>query len=101
MLRVWLKYYWGDQMIRIHLSRLLGERRWTQIQLSRATGIRAATITAIATARGERGQREHLDRICEALDCDLSDLMEYVPNIQKKTGHDLIVEEHGNRRKQP
>ena len=84
-------------MIRIHLSRLLGERRWTQIQLSRATGIRAATINELV----DRVNLEHLDRICEALDCDLSDLMEYVPNIQKKTGHDLIVEEHGNRRKQP
>ena len=85
-------------MIRIHLSRLLGERRWTQIQLSRATGIRAATINEIYN---ELVDRVNLDRICEALDCDLSDLMEYVPNIQKKTGHDLIVEEHGNRRKQP
>ena len=101
MLRIWLKYYWGDQMIRIHLSRLLGERRWTQIQLSRATGIRAATINEIYNELVDRANLEHLDRICEALDCDLSDLMEYVPNIQKKTGHDLIVEEHGNRRKQP
>lgn len=63
MLRVWLKYYWGDQMIRIHLSRLLGERRWTQIQLSRATGIRAATINEIYNELVDRVNLEHLKKL--------------------------------------
>ena len=99
MLRIWLKYYWGDQMIRIHLSRLLGERRWTQAYLSRITGIRAATINEIYNELVDRVNLEHLDRICEALDCDLADLMEYVPNAQKRTGRNLILEEHGNRKK--
>ncbi len=47
----------------------------------------------------ERLNVEHLDRICEALGCELSDLIEYVPNPQKRTGEDLILEEHGNRRR--
>ncbi len=41
---------------------------------------------------------EHLDRICEVLGCGVSDLIEYIPNSQRKTGKDLIVEEHGNRK---
>lgn len=39
-----------------------------------------------------------MDRICEALDCDVSDLLERVPSRQRKTGKDLILEQHGNRK---
>ena len=41
---------------------------------------------------------DHVDKICEVLECDISDLIEYVPNQHKITGKDLIVEEHGNRK---
>lgn len=86
-------------MVKIHLSRLLGEKRWSQAKLSRLTGIRPSTINEIYNEFAERLNVEHLDRICEALDCDLTDLLEYIPNSQRKTGKDLIVEEHGNRKK--
>jgi putative transcriptional regulator len=42
---------------------------------------------------------DQLDRICEALDCTLPELLEYIPNPQPKTGENLILEEHGNRKK--
>ena len=42
---------------------------------------------------------EHIDKICEVLECDITDLFEYVPNKIKTTGKDLIVEAHGNRKK--
>ena len=71
-------------MILIYLSRLLGERRITQADLSRKTEIRAATINEIYHELAERVNLEHLDKICEALDCKLSDLIEYVPNEKKK-----------------
>lgn len=69
-------------MIRIHLSRLLGERRWTQADLSRKTGIRAATINEIYNEFAARINLEHLDLICEALGCELCDLIERVPNTE-------------------
>ena len=34
----------------------------------------------------------------EVLDCGIADLMEYVPSEKKKTGKNLILEEHGNRK---
>lgn len=40
-----------------------------------------------------------MDRICEALDCDLNDLLEYEPNRVRRTGKNLIVEDHGNRKR--
>ena len=67
-------------MIRILLSRYLGERRWTQADLSRATGIRAATINEMYNEFSERISLDRLDRICEALGCDVCDILQYVPD---------------------
>ena len=88
-------------MIRNHLSRILGEKRWSQAKLVRVTGIRAATINELYNDLAARITLENLDRICEALGCDVADIFEYIPNHQRKTGKDLIAEEHGNRSKPP
>ncbi|MFQ9653621.1 MAG: helix-turn-helix domain-containing protein [Enterocloster sp.] len=66
-------------MVRIHLSRLL-EKRWSQAKLARVTGIRASTINDIYNEFAERVSLNHLDRICEALNCDISDILEYIPD---------------------
>lgn len=62
-------------MIRILLSTKLGEIRWTQADLSRATGIRPNTINELYHELAERVNLDHLDRICEALGCELSELI--------------------------
>ena len=74
-------------MIRIHLSTLLGERRWTQADLARKTGIRPSTINEIYHEIVERVNLEHLDLICEALECDLTDFMAYFPNHEPRIAH--------------
>ena len=61
--------------IKIYLHRLLGERRWNQADLARKTGIRPNTINELYHDISERVSLEQLDKICEALDCDLSDLI--------------------------
>ena len=73
-------------MIRILLSTRLGERRWTQADLARATGIRPSTINDLYHEIAERVNLEHLDLICEALGCDLSDLIvrEDNPDVRVK-----------------
>lgn len=80
-------------MIRIQLSRLLGEKRLTQADISRMTGIRAGTINDLYHEIAERVNLEHLDLICEALGCELSDLMirEENPDVRVKsrTGADI------------
>lgn len=63
-------------MIRINLSRLLGERRMTQSDLVQKTGIRAATINELYHDIAERVSLEQLDKICEALNCELSELVD-------------------------
>lgn len=69
-------------MIRILLSTRLGERRWTQADLARATGIRPSTINDLYHEMADRVNLEHLDLICEALDCDLSELIIREPNAE-------------------
>ncbi len=80
-------------MIKILLSTRLGERRWTQADLARATGIRPSTINDLYHEIAERVSLEHLDLICEALDCELSDLIIRIPNadvrVQSRTGAPL------------
>lgn len=70
-------------MIRILLSTRLGERRWTQADLARKTGIRPTTINELYHEIAERINLEHLDQICEVLDCDISDIIVRVPNAKK------------------
>ena len=72
-------------MIKIHLSRLLGERRWTQADLARKTGIRPGTINELYHEIIERVNLDHLDLICEALECRVSDVLEYIPGKKRRT----------------
>lgn len=74
-------------MIRILLSTKLGEVRWTQADLARATGIRPNTINELYHELVDRVNLEHLDLICEALGCELSDLIVRVPDERPKINH--------------
>ena len=64
-------------MVRILLSTRLGERRLTQADLARMTGIRKNTISELYHEIATRVSLEHLDLICEALDCEAGDILEY------------------------
>lgn len=71
-------------MIKIHLSRILGEKRWHQSDLANKTGIRPNTINAIYHEYIARIDLAHIDLICEALECQVNDLLEYVPKRNYK-----------------
>ena len=87
-------------MVIVHLSRLLGERKLSQADLARMTGIRPNTISDLYHDIVDRVSLDALDRICEALDCSLGELLERVPSGMRRTGNNLILEPHG-RRKNP
>lgn len=67
-------------MIRIYLSRMLGERRWTQKDFADKTGIRPNTVNLYYHEMIDRINVEHLNKMCEVLECKLSDLIDYVPD---------------------
>lgn len=81
-------------MIRILLSTRLGERKWTQADLARMTGIRPSTMNEYYHEIAERINLDHLDLMCEALDCELSDLIVRVPNDAPR----IMKTRAGNRR---
>jgi putative transcriptional regulator len=66
-------------MIKCNLSRLLGEKKWTQADLARRAGVRPNTISALYNEFIDRVSLKQLDKICEILGCNLSDLLEYLP----------------------
>lgn len=74
-------------MIRILLSKKLGEIRWTQADLSRVTGIRPNTISELYHEMVERVSLEQLDLICEALNCEINELIVREPNDPPKITH--------------
>lgn len=74
-------------MIRILLSTKLGELRWTQADLARITGIRPNTINEMYHELVDRVSLEQLDLICEALNCELNELIVRVPNNVPKIIH--------------
>lgn len=70
----------------------------TQKRLSELTGIRRNAINEWYNEIGVSIKFEHIDRICEVLECSVSDLLEYIPDKVPKTGKYLIIEEHGNQK---
>ncbi len=71
-------------MVKNHLSRLLGERRINQTDFSKMTGIRRQTINELYHEINLSITIENLDKICCALECDVCDLFEYIPNKKNK-----------------
>ena len=69
-----------DQMIRFKVKVKLAEKEMTQKELAERTGIRPPTVSAICTGSVKHLPVEALNKICEVLDCQPADLMEYIPN---------------------
>ena len=76
-------------MIRILLSSRLGDRKWTQADLARKTGIRPTTISELYHEMADRVNLDHLDLICEALECDLDELIVREPNSEPRVVHTI------------
>ena len=53
-------------------------KHMTQKELAERTGIRPPTISAICNNSAKHLPIDALDKICEVLDCQPSDLMEYI-----------------------
>lgn len=67
-------------MIKVKLSDLLGKHKMTQRALSDATRIRPATISKMYYEECKRLDISQLNRICKVFNCEISDLLEYIPD---------------------
>jgi len=71
-------------MIKIKLSDLLGKNKMTQKALADITHIRPATISKMYYEETKRIDIEQLNKICSAFDCEISDLLEFIPDKKHK-----------------
>ena len=80
--------------IKIHLSKIMGDRKVRLTNLSDRSGISRNTLLHLYHEDGKGVQFHVLDRLCKTLDCSLSDLIEYIPDelVQQST-----VEKTGKR----
>ena len=70
-------------MIRIKLSDLLGKHKMSQKALSNLTNIRPATISRMYYEESKRLDIEQLNSICNVFKCEISDLLEFIPDENK------------------
>lgn len=66
-------------MIRLTIDQYLDQHGITRYELAKRTGIRFQIIDNYYKNKVVRYDSDLLDRICRALDCDISDLIEYLP----------------------
>lgn len=66
-------------MIRFKVKVMLAMRDMTQKELAKRTGIRPPTISAICVGSVKHLPVDAVDKICNVLDCQPGDIMEYVP----------------------
>ena len=67
-------------MIKIRLSRLMGERREKIADLHRATMLSRQTISALYNEEVARVDLATLETLCKHFGCQISDLLEYQPD---------------------
>lgn len=71
-------------MIRFRLDELLKARGWTDYRLAQESGIGANVIGKYHRNLVRRPDLAIVNRLCESLQCDLAELMEYVPDKKTK-----------------
>lgn len=81
-----IKYYRKVVLFhdKIKLSDLLGKHKMTQKSLADATHIRPATISKMYYEETKRVDIKQLNNICKAFNCEISDLLEYIPDSKEK-----------------
>jgi putative transcriptional regulator len=70
--------------IKIHLSRILGERRIKITELANDAGIAKNTVMGLYHERAKGVTFDVIEKICETLNCQPGDLIEYIPDKDER-----------------
>ncbi|MCA0172579.1 helix-turn-helix domain-containing protein [Bacillus sp. RAR_GA_16] len=65
-------------MIRIKLDVMMAKRKMSLNRLSELVGITPANLSILKNEKGKAVRFTTLDALCQALDCQPGDLLEYV-----------------------
>ena len=72
-------------MIKCHLSKLMGEKRLKISDVSKDLDINRGVITRLYNETAIRVDLEVISKLCEYLDCEISDLFSYQEKNHKST----------------
>ncbi|ATV35342.1 helix-turn-helix domain-containing protein [Fusobacterium pseudoperiodonticum] len=67
-------------MLKNHLSKLMGEKRYSIVEVSRRTGLTTSTISNLYNDKVKRLDFDTLEKICKLFNCQPNDLFEYIPD---------------------
>lgn len=65
-------------LIKVHLSKLLGERKMKISDLSNVTGLHRNGLSKLYKEETDGIKFETLEKVCKALDCKIEDLLEII-----------------------
>lgn len=69
--------------IRLNLDVMMARRKVSLTQLSEHVGITMANMSILKTGKAKAIRFQTLNKICELLDCQPGDILEYVPDEEK------------------
>ena len=67
-------------MIVIHLDVMMAKRKMSLGELSEKVGITLANLSILKNNKAKAIRFSTLEAICQALDCTVADIMEFVPD---------------------
>ena len=67
-------------MIVIHLDVMMAKRKMSLNELSDKVGITLANLSILKNNKAKAIRFSTLEAICQALDCTVADIMEFVPD---------------------
>ena len=70
-------------MIVINLDVVMAKRKMSLNQLSEKVGITLANLSILKNNKAKAIRFSTLDAICRALDCQVGDIMEFVPDEEE------------------
>lgn len=65
------------ELIKCHLSKLMGEQKLKIAELAREIGAHRNTITLLYYEKAKRIDFDVLDKLCKYFNCTVSDLLEF------------------------
>ena len=74
--------------IRVHLDRVLLERRMSLTELADRVGVTIANLSILKTGKARAIRFSTLDALCRELDCQPGDLLVYEPGPDDAFGED-------------
>ena len=67
-------------MIEIHLDIMMAKRKMSLNELSEKVGITLANLSILKNNKAKAIRFSTLEAICQALDCSVADIIEFVPD---------------------